>query len=217
VTVGDDSSSRPSGASRSVEIELKFDVDDETPLPDWSALPGVASVSDPEPRDLDAVYLDSDDLALAHAGYAVRRRTGGPDEGWHIKGPRGADGGRVELHWPLGPEDGIPDAVADAIAAIGAVAQLAPIARIRNSRTAYALRDAAGGVVAEFVDDHVRATDERAGAERTWREWEFELGPAAPAAPDARAALFAAADAAVRAAGGRAAASDSKLARTLGA
>jgi inorganic triphosphatase YgiF len=217
VTVGDDSSSRPSGASRSVEIELKFDVDDETPLPDWSALPGVASVSDPEPRDLDAVYLDSDDLALAHAGYAVRRRTGGPDEGWHIKGPRGADGGRVELHWPLGPEDGIPDAVADAIAAIGAVAQLAPIARIRNSRTAYALRDAAGGVVAEFVDDHVRATDERAGAERTWREWEFELGPAAPAAPDARAALFAAAADAVRAAGGRAAASDSKLARTLGA
>jgi inorganic triphosphatase YgiF len=216
VTVGDDSSSRPSGASRSVEIELKFDVDDETPLPDWSALPGVASVSDPEPRDLDAVYLDSDDLALAHAGYAVRRRTGGPDEGWHIKGPRGADGGRVELHWPLGPEDGIPDAVADAIAAIGAVAQLAPIARIRNSRTAYALRDAAGGVVAEFVDDHVRATDERAGAERTWREWEFELGPAAPAAPDARAALFAAAADAVRAAGGRAAASDSKLARALG-
>jgi inorganic triphosphatase YgiF len=217
VTVGDDSSSRPSGASRSVEIELKFDVDDETPLPDWSALPGVASVSDPEPRDLDAVYLDSDDLALAHAGYAVRRRTGGPDEGWHIKGPRGADGGRVELHWPLGPEDGIPDAVSDAIAAIGAVAQLAPIARIRNSRTAYALRDAAGGVVAEFVDDHVRATDERAGAERTWREWEFELGPAAPAAPDARAALFAAAADAVRAAGGRAAASDSKLARALGA
>ena len=153
------------GASRSVEIELKFDVDDATPLPDWSGLPGVASVGDAEERGLDAVYLDSDDLALAHAGYAVRRRTGGPDEGWHIKGPRRADGGRVELHWPLGPEGEIPDAVADVVASVAVIADLAPIARIRNQRTAYALQDAEGAVVAEFVDDRVVATDERDGVE----------------------------------------------------
>lgn len=203
--------------ARSVEIELKFDVDDTTPLPDWSGLPGVAAVGAAEPRGLDAVYLDSDDLVLAHAGYALRRRTGGPDAGWHIKGPRRADGGRVELHWPLGPEGEIPDAVAAAVTSVAVIADLAPIARIRNQRTAYALQDAEGGVVAEFVDDRVVATDERDGVERTWREWEFELGPAAPASPDDRAALFTAADAAVRAAGGRVAASASKLARTLGA
>ena len=52
--------------------------------------------------------------------------------------------------------------------------------------------------------------------ERSWREWEFELGPAAPADADARDALFAAIAEAVTAAGGRAAASASKLARTLG-
>ncbi|MFE5410340.1 CYTH domain-containing protein [Microbacterium sp. NPDC056569] len=203
--------------SHSVEIELKFDVDEGTPLPDWSRLPGVASVGEPELRELDATYLDTDDLALAHAGYAVRHRIGGPDEGWHIKGPRGADGGRVELHWPLGPVDEIPDAVADAVASAARAADFAPIARIRNRRTAYALRDAEGGLVAEFVDDHVAATDERAGEDRAWREWEFELGPAAPASADERAALLAAAETAVRAAGGREAASDSKLARTLGA
>ncbi|WP_342000013.1 CYTH domain-containing protein [Microbacterium sp. LWH7-1.2] len=206
-----------SGASHSVEVELKFDVDESTPLPDWSALPGVARVGDPELRQLDATYLDSDDLALAHAGYAVRHRTGGPDEGWHIKGPRGADGGRVELHWPIGPVDEIPDAVADAVSKIARASDFAPIARIRNSRTAYALQDEHGGLVAEFVDDHVVATDERAGVDRSWREWEFELGPAAPTSDEGRAALLAAAEAAVRAAGGRAAASDSKLARTLGA
>jgi inorganic triphosphatase YgiF len=202
--------------SRSLEIELKFDVADATPLPDWSQLPGVARVDEVELRELDAVYFDSDDLALAHAGYAVRRRTGGPDAGWHIKGPRGGDGGRVELQWPLGPDEAIPDAVTAALASVTAVPRLGPIARIRNQRHAYSLRDDHGGVVAEFLDDRVVATDERAGVERVWREWEFELGPSAPTAPDARAALFAAAEAAVRAAGGVPAASDSKLARTLG-
>lgn len=205
------------GGSRSIEVELKFDVDASTPLPDWSALPGVVEVGDPEPRELDATYLDTDDLALAHAGYAVRHRTGGPDEGWHIKGPRRADGGRVELHWPIGPVEEIPDAVADAVSTIAAASDFAPIARIRNSRTAYALQDERGGLVAEFVDDRVAATDERAGVERTWREWEFELGPAAPGSRAEREVLLAAAEEAVRAAGGRDAASDSKLARTLGA
>lgn len=205
------------GAARSVEIELKFDVDESTPLPDWSALPGVTVVDDGEVRDLDATYLDTDAFALAYAGYAVRRRTGGPDAGWHIKGPRGADGARVELHWPLGDPGVVPEGVRAAMATVTDAQDFVPIARIRNTRTAYALRDAAGALVAEFVDDHVTATDERNGVERRWREWEFELGPAAPVSQEGRAALFTAAADAVRAAGGRPAASASKLARALGA
>ncbi|QOC25790.1 CYTH domain-containing protein [Microbacterium hominis] len=205
--------------SRSLEIELTFDVHGDTPLPDLSGLPGVAVVDGPDRRELDARYLDVEGYALGRAGYAVRRRTGGPDAGWHIKGPKGADGGRIETHWPLdgaGLDDiAVPDAVASAVAHLVPGA-LAPIARIRNDRHAYLLRDADGGVVAEFVDDHVIATDERRRVETRWREWEFELGPAAPTAPAARAALLAAAAAAVTAAGGCPAASDSKLARALG-
>jgi hypothetical protein len=79
----------------------------------------------------------------------------------------------------------VPDAVAAAVArsppAPGA------IARIVNDRHAYALRDEAGALVAEFVDDHVRDRRVR-GVQTTWREWEFELGPAAPVGH--RAALF---------------------------
>ena len=202
--------------THSVEIELKFDVDESTPLPDWSSVPGIASVGEPELRELDAVYFDSDDLALAHAGYAVRRRTGGPDEGWHIKGPKHGEGGRLEQQWPLGEGEGIPDAVAAALSSVATARGLAPIARIRNRRIAYALRDVDGGVVAEFVDDHVVATDERAGVDRAWREWEFELGPAAPPPGAERRHLFAKAGSAVIAAGARPAASASKLARTLG-
>jgi inorganic triphosphatase YgiF len=204
------------GPARSFEIELKFDVGDDTPLPDWSGLPGVASVGDAEPRDLDARYLDTSDLILARSGYALRRRSGGPDAGWHLKGPKTGEG-RIELQWPLddaGPEDLVVPAAVLAELERLTVEPLTPLARIRNARTAYALRSADGAVVAEFVDDHVIATDERSGTERRWREWELELGAGALVDP---AAFFAAAEAAVHAAGGRAAASASKLARALGA
>lgn len=207
------------GAS-SVEVEAKYDVDDDTPLPDWSALPGVVRIGEPEPRDLDARYLDTETTELARAGIAVRRRRGGPDEGWHVKGPA-EGGGRTERQWPLGEvsdpdaDPVVPQAVQDAVASVAAP-PFTPLARVRNNRTAYALLDAAGSEIAEFVDDRVRARDERRGAESVWREWEVELGPAAPADAVGRAAFFAAVDAAVFAAGGRVAASGSKLARTLG-
>ena len=212
-------SGAPNGAAN-VEVESKYDVDDETPLPNWSALPGVTRVGDPEPRDLDARYLDTATADLARAGVAVRRRTGGPDEGWHVKGPLEA-GGRRETQWPLeadGDSDAdpvVPPAVQDAVAAIAAP-PFTPLARLRNHRTAYALLDADGNEVAEFVDDRVRARDERRGVESAWREWEVELGPAGPSDDAGRAQFFAAVDAAVFAAGGRHAASGSKLARALG-
>ncbi len=149
------------GPSRSVEIEVKFDAEDDTPLPDWTALPGVASVGTAEPRDLDARYYDTAEFALAVAGYALRRRSGGPDAGWHLKGPR-RGGGRVELGWPLGPseDEDVPDAVRASVATV-TEGELRPIARILNSRTAYALRAADGELVGEFVDDRVTATDLR--------------------------------------------------------
>lgn len=199
--------------SHTVEVERKYDVDTETPLPDWNAIPGVEAVSAGESRALDAQYLDTADGALARSGVALRRRTGGPDAGWHVKGPRQGDG-RLELGWPLGEGDDIPEAVATAVAR-WTTAPLTPLARIENDRTAYLLSGPAG-VVAEFVDDHVRATDLRQDVQREWREWEMELGPAAPADDDGRAAFFTAVEQAVRAVGGRHAASESKLARALG-
>ena len=205
--------------SSSIEVESKYDVDDDTPLPDWSGLPGVARVGTPEPRDLDARYVDTASLDLARAGVAVRRRRGGPDEGWHVKAP--AEGGRSETGWPLDEvvdeeaDPVVPTSVVDAVSA-WAAPPFTPLARVRNHRTAYALLDADGGAVAEFVDDRVRARDERTGTESSWREWEMELGPAGPTDPDARAVFFAAVDAAVFSAGGRLAASGSKLARALG-
>lgn len=198
--------------SRSLEIEITFDADVSTNLPDWTALELVEAVDGPDVRPLDALYLDSADGTLARAGVAIRRRTGGPDAGWHLKGPL-VDGARVELHWPLTDSDGdIPDAVRAAAAAF-TDAELTPLARIRNERHAYYLRDAEGGLVAEMVDDHVEAADLRSGTERAWREWEVELGAAAPADADE---FFARVSELAFAAGARPASSASKLARALG-
>ncbi|WCD91835.1 CYTH domain-containing protein [Microbacterium sp. nov. GSS16] len=198
---------------RSFEVERKYDAGADTRLPDWSDVPGVVAVTDGEPRELDARYFDTADAALARVGVALRRRTGGPDAGWHIKGPRQGDG-RLELGWPLGETDRLPDAVAETVAQ-WTDAELQPLARIENSRTAFHLLGA-DGVIAEFVDDHVRATDLRTGTRREWREWEMELGPAAPGDPARREAFFAAVETAVRKAGGREPSSGSKLARALG-
>lgn len=202
------------GPSRSLEIELKFDADDATPLPGWTGVPGVALVDPGEVRELDAQYYDTADFALAAGGFALRRRTGGPDEGWHVKGPR-VGAARVEYGWPLGDGAEVPDEVRSAVTHLTS-APLTPLARIRSIRTAFALRDASGGLVAEFVDDRVSATALRAGAQREWREWEIELGPAGPADDAGRAEFFAAAADRVAAAGGRPPTSASKLARALG-
>ncbi|MDQ4212925.1 CYTH domain-containing protein [Microbacterium sp. ASV81] len=199
--------------SRTFEIEVKYDVDAATPLPDWSVIPGVDAVTEGEARALDAQYFDTAGTVLGRAGVALRRRTGGPDAGWHVKGPRDGDG-RLELGWPLGEGDGPPEPVV-AVISEWTTDPLTPLARIENARTAYLLTGPAG-VVAEFVDDHVRATDLRGGVRREWREWEMELGPAAPADSAGRAAFFAAVEQAVRAVGGRESASGSKLARALG-
>lgn len=199
--------------SRTVEVERKYDVDLETPLPRWEKIPGVEAVSTGEVRTLDARYFDTADGTLSRAGVALRRRTGGPDEGWHVKGPRQGDG-RLELGWPLGEGDTLPPAVGETISE-WTTAPLTLLARIENDRTAYLLTGP-HGVVAEFVDDRVRATDLRRNVTREWREWEMELGPAAPSDEAGRTAFFDAVERAVAAAGGTESASGSKLARALG-
>lgn len=197
-----------------VEIEVAFDVDADTTAPDWTALGEVVRVDGPDERPLDALYVDTANADLARAGVAIRRRTGGPDAGWHLKGPI-VDGARIERQWPLTETDEIPDVVR-AAAAEWTAEPLIPLARIRNRRLAYDLRDARGDLVAEFVDDHVDASDLRAGVDRSWREWEMELGPGAPTDRADRDAFFSTVGAMVRDAGGRPASSASKLARTLG-
>ena len=191
-----------------LEIEQKFDVDAGFERPSFSGLPGV-SAADPVLHHLSATYFDTADGRLAASKITLRRRTGGTDEGWHLKLPAGA-GARREVHAPLGPADReVPETLAARVADVTGGQPLAPIARLNTERTVVTLTGSDGRVVAEVADDVVTASRlPAAGDPLRWREVEVEVPEADPELQRAAAdALFAA--------GARPAGHGSKLARVL--
>lgn len=162
-------------AKQSLEIEVKFAADPDLQVPALTALAEVVSADGPEIRNLSAMYHDTADLKLTRSKRTLRRRTGGPDEGWHLKVP--AESGRLEFQGPLGEEGARPPAaVLGPVRALIRDEELAPIARVDNERHVWLLKDAAGATIAEFCDDHVTAASLLPGGEETsWREWELEL------------------------------------------
>ncbi|MEU4478648.1 CYTH and CHAD domain-containing protein [Micromonospora sp. NPDC023966] len=179
-----------------VERERKYSGDAGFRLPDLTGCGGVATTSDATALDLDAVYWDTADLRLARSGYALRRRTGGHDAGWHLK--VGAVGGaRTEHQFPAGPEDAEPPA--ELVALFRGASRgrpVAPAARIRTRRRERRLLDAAGRPLAEVAEDDVHAEDLVSGERQAWHELEVEL-------VDGDEALLDAVDERLRAAGAR--------------
>jgi inorganic triphosphatase YgiF len=211
--------------SEQTEIERKYDVDAEAVVPDLGVaesgggagrVPEVARVERREPVHLRAVYHDSDERLLLRSRATLRRRTGGHDEGWHLKLPPvdGAEG-RREVHVPLGPDDEpVPSELRDLVAERLGGAELAPVLVLETTRTAVHLLAADGAPLAELADDRVAATDHGAGVVRRWREWEVELAPGIDG--DRGGALLDAVEAELLAVGARESTSRSKLARGLG-
>ncbi|WP_394769248.1 CHAD domain-containing protein [Lacisediminihabitans sp.] len=198
-------------ASRdALEIERKYDVTEATPLPDLHTLSGVRRVDQPVEHALEAVYFDTDDLALAANHITLRRRTGGDDAGWHLKLPQSSDT-RRELHEPLGVDrHRVPEVLLRRVRVHLRGRALAPVVRLSTRRIVRGLRGDGDQVLAVFCDDHVTA--ERlvpTTAAESWREWEVELVDGGATVLDAAESLFAAA-------GIRRSPSASKLARSLG-
>ncbi|WP_347058767.1 CYTH domain-containing protein [Blastococcus sp. HT6-30] len=162
-----------------LEVERKFDVDTDFVLPALDAVPGVAVVDAPVTHELTAVYHDTADLRLVRGRVTLRRRTGGPDEGWHLKLPAGA--ARRELHLPLDHRTGTaPAELLDVVAGLLAGEVPGPVVTMRTRRVVTVLRNAAGRALAELADDTVTATVPAAAPGgspevRSWREVEVEL------------------------------------------
>lgn len=227
----DDQRDRP---GTHLEVEIKLEAPADAVLPDLTTLPGVGSVAVESTDELDAVYFDAADLRLIRSGITLRRRTGGPDQGWHLKLPEGAlgarDSARLEVHRPLGAQPRVvPPPLLALVKARLLGEPLAPVARIRTTRARLALHSPEGARLAEVADDAVTAEafpviDEPApeapeapetaehGADDAvvlrWREIEVELDQGDPALlEEARATLLKTV--------ARPAPSPSKLARTL--
>jgi hypothetical protein len=227
-----------------IEIERKYDVDDEAAVPDLvgvgvgagagagggagSALEVARVVLDPA-ASLSATYHDTPDHRLLGARVTLRRRTGGHDAGWHLKlPPEVAGGGRREVHHPLGADDeSVPAELLDRVTALlgtggdgggdgdgGGAPALRPVLLLETRRTAHHLLDHEGRELVEVADDVVRATRAADGRVRAWREWEAELGRGVDG-PEGDALLDAVAPR-LRAAGARPSAHRSKLALGLG-
>ncbi|BBX02053.1 CHAD domain-containing protein [Mycolicibacterium moriokaense] len=159
-----------------LEVERKFDVLDSTVSPSFDGLSAVSRVERSPAQHLDAVYYDTPNRDLAAHRITLRRRTGGPDAGWHLKLPAGPDA-RKEVRAPLGSavEDPVPDSLRDVVLAIVRDRPLAPVARISTERTVDMLYGPDGAALAEFCDDQVTARAEDDGPVQQWREWELEL------------------------------------------
>ena len=167
--------------SRYLEVERKFEVFESTVSPSFEGLSSVARVERSPSQQLDAVYFDTPAHDLASHRVTLRRRTGGPDAGWHLKLPAGPDA-RTEVRVPLGDDnnDTVPDELLDVVLAIVRDRPVGPVARISTSRAVDVLYGADGVAVAEFCDDDVvaRAEDDKESEQR-WREWELELAEGA--------------------------------------
>jgi inorganic triphosphatase YgiF len=196
-----------------LEIESKFDVGTDFVIPDLSGVADGSGVTEPEVRLLAAHYFDTADLRLIGAKVTLRRRTGGPDAGWHLKLTAGA-GSRREMQAPLGDEAaGVPPQLASLVAEWIGDEPLRVVAVLETRRTVRNLTGAGGETLAEVADDLVTGRlpgpGDDPGEPVTWREVEVELVSGGPE-------ILAAARDRLVAAGARPSPSPSKLARLLG-
>jgi len=197
-----------------LETEQKYDAAADFVMPDLAGLGERTKAAGRQRYYLSATYYDTDELDLIKNRITLRRRVGGPDEGWHLKLPVRKDT-RQEVRTPLaeGDHGTVPAQLAAQVQDITAGRTLRPIAILDTERTVVILADRAGQPLAEVADDLVTAARlDRPGAEpMRWREIEVEAVEGAKAE-----GVLEAAGQALREAGARRSAATSKLGRLLG-
>ena len=197
-----------------LETEQKYDAAADFILPDLGGLVGRTKATRRQRYYLSATYFDTDELDLIKNRITLRRRVGGPDEGWHLKLPVAKDT-RQEVRTALseGDHGTVPARLAAQVQDVAAGRPLHPIAILDTERTVVTLTGQTGEPLAEVADDLVTATRlDQPGAEpMRWREIEVEAVEGAPAA-----GVLEAAGQVLREAGARRSASASKLSRLLG-
>ena len=198
-----------------LEIEQKYDAVADFVLPDLAGLGGRTKATARQRYYLSATYFDTDELDLFRNRITLRRRVGGPDEGWHLKLPVRKDT-RQEIRTPLGEGDHgtVPAQLAAQVQDVTAGRALHPIAILDTERTVVTLAGPAGDALVEVADDLVTAIrfGETDSEPMRWREIEVEAVEGAKSE-----GVLEAAGQALREAGAIRSTAASKLSRLLGA
>lgn len=146
------------------EVERKLRVHGVFTMPDLVEAGVAARVEKHETFSMRAVYHDTDALTLFRWGITLRHRSGGKDEGWHMKLPvAGADGStRDEMHLPLeaGQIGSVPGAFIEVVAPLLREQPVGPVITLVTERTPTILLSEDGRPLAELVDDIVAVLHE---------------------------------------------------------
>ncbi len=114
-------------------------------------------------------YHDTADLRLIRWGAMLTRRSGGSDEGWHLRLPTDGDQAPAEevvLPLSAGRPGRAPAELADAVTALARREPLVRVAHLSVDRRAATLLDEADEPVAELVDEVVSIMDGKVVAGR---------------------------------------------------
>jgi Uncharacterized conserved protein len=171
-----------------LEIERKYALrlDEEVPSLAGSVIEGPISS-----YQLVAAYYDSPDQRLRADRLVIRRRTGGRDDGWHLKAPGADSDHRLELQLPIDEATPgmIPQPFWDEVSQRLEDRPLIPIATVRTHRLEQDLLGADQTVLARLCIDEVHSV---AGPRSDhWREAEIELAAGQPGLLDELEAILA--------------------------
>ena len=158
------------------EVERKLRVHALFQLPDLGAVSDL-HVTPKTPHTLEATYFDTTELALFRWGITLRRRSGGSDDGWHVKFPvKGADASaRDELRLPLGSSEHVPAQLVDIVSPLLLGHSLEAVVSLRTDRQPFDITRGEGRV--ELVDDTVSILD-ASSVVAVFRELEVEASHA---------------------------------------
>ncbi|HEY6794198.1 MAG TPA: CYTH and CHAD domain-containing protein [Kineosporiaceae bacterium] len=171
-------------------METTFDVPRGFVLPELSGPGGIREIGGAREEHLEATYFDTDDLRLLRRGITLRRRTGGSDDGWHLKLPvpddtPGGGARRDEVRLPDGRATRtVPPALAGRVSVHTRGQPLAPVVRLRTRRVERPVLGPDGQVLATIAEDRVSASapapDGSSTSVTAWSEIEVELVEGGP-------------------------------------
>jgi inorganic triphosphatase YgiF len=148
---------KPPASTAHVETEFKFRVPMQFDFPSFPRSLGDWTIE--SVRNMDATYWDTADATLLRWGITMRIRTGGGDDGWHLKIPMSEMESingvsvRTELHRD-GSSPTPPVEFLELLSAILQGVEVIPIAHVHTERKPQILTDSRDAII-ELVDDLV--------------------------------------------------------------